>query len=319
MRKSLLLLLILVMFVITGCSSFSTINAVEYVADCYDIICPGGSKSNVLVTKPYKNSMLVLAKNSTGVDMETLELFIVDKSGVNKLATGLTAGESDFSLNRLLEGNISILFGQFAVDSIDTTDLKYINAVVTLKNWKIIEEELTDRKGYILILNHTDNVEKFDLYGAEGIVLANLDDLRMVGTGLHQTVFISINDFPLPFPLIIDDLDQVRVERLGKTEDKLLVLAEREEYEELVGVLNEHYKSLVKIVQLPNTNFEVVFSVNSGEKMILRRAPSSPYIVTYQKGDQVSHYLLDTDDLTEIVDGLEKKLNEKVAEEKIES
>lgn len=319
LQKGLLLLLVLVILVIAGCGSFSTINAVEYVADFYDIICPGGSKSNILVTKPYKNGMLVLAKNSVCQNMETLELFIVDKNGVSKLATGLTAGEGKFSLNRSLEGNSSILFGQFTVDSKENTELKYTKVIVTLENWKIISQGLTDVKGFILILNHTDNVEKFDLYGAEGTVLAELDDLRMAGTGLHQTDFVSINDFPLPFPLVIDDINEVRVEIVGKTEKEMLVLGDREDYQQLVSVLNEHFESLVKIVHLPNTDLEVVFSVDNGDKMILRRAPSSPYIVSYQKGEQVSHYLLGTADLTAIVNGLEKKLAEKVAEGEIES
>ena len=316
MRKGLLLLLILFMLVIAGCSSFSTIKAMEYVGDCYSLICPGGSKSHVLATKPYKNGILVLAKNSTGQDIDTLELFFVGKDGVNKLSTGIVAGEGEFSLNRLLDGNNSILFGQFAVDSKDNTKvLKYTKVLITLKNWKTLEEEITDEKGFILILNHTENVEKFDLYGAEGTILARINDIRLVGPGLHQTAFVSISDYPLPFPLIIDNVNEVRVEKLVRLKNVNIVLANREDYQELVRVVNENFKSLVRIVHLPNPNLEVFFTVQSGEKIIVRRVSSSLYIVSFQKGEQVSHYLLNSDDLTEIVNGLENKLAEKMAEE----
>ena len=303
MRKWAGLSMIVIFFMLTaGCGSFSTIQATEFVRDVFSLTCPAGSRPAVLATKPYKGGMLVLVKSASGDCGEFIDLYLVGAQGVRGIAAGRAAGQDAFSLNQLQDDNILILFGEFGQQQVDAS-----KALVTLKNWQIIEEAIIGEKGFILTLKRNSSVVKFDLYDGEDQLVARLEDPERINRRVYTSELTLLAEMPLPFSPSADEIEEVRIEPFAAKDARSLILSEPDDYAEIVTIVAEHYHEMHRLLYFREPNYDIIFTVSDGRIMILRKKAPGTYIITYTKGDVNRHFLLETAQLNDLVDELEKK------------
>jgi hypothetical protein len=286
-----------------GCGSFSTIQATESVREVYSLTCPAGSRPAVLATKPHKGGMLVLVKSASGDCADFIDLYMVGPQGVKGTAAGRAAGQDSFSLNQLQYDNILILFGEFG----QKEQINATKALITLKNWQIIEEAIIGENGFILTLKRNSSVVKFDLYDEKDQLLARLEDPDRINRRVYTSELTLFAEMPLPFAPAADQIEEVRVEPFAVEDARPLILSEPDDYVEIVAIVAEHYHEMQRLLYFSEPKFDIIFTVSDGRIMILRKKSPTTYIITYAKGDVSRHFLMEADRLNNPVDQLEKK------------
>lgn len=199
--KPLILMFMLIIFLV-GCNdpfSLSTMTAVEYVSNAYGEISPEPGTVNILSTKSYRGGLLVLAKKNTENHGQNIELFMVENEGVTQIASGIAANPEYIAVNQLEDHDQIIIFGDFS-DVFETSGAEIpAKAVMTLKSWKIIEEDILGDRGFIVVLKSNVNVQKINLMGKNEEVIAHLDN--SMGNQIKSTVFMILEDVARPEPL----------------------------------------------------------------------------------------------------------------------
>ncbi|MCW3490814.1 hypothetical protein [Dethiobacter alkaliphilus] len=307
MKLKQMITILFVLLFLTGCNdlfSFNTIGAIEQVSAAYNSLFPGEGKVRVLYTEAYRGGMLVLAQHETAADSRNLHLFLVDKDGVLLVAGGKAAEPDSIAVSQVRHENDTIVFGQ--IDSVlqgDEHPALPIQAVMTLKNWKIIEEEIdvVNEQGFIFVLRNRASAQKFSLLDAEGTILVGLDG--MFENMIYDTEFIAVEDIPNPVPLELANIKEVQVESPGMAE--VLILDDTADYKDLAETFNEHFSHLKKKEGVTVSAQAVTVYLSDKSEVILQVTKEETVTVIYRDKEQINAFALDSEKLAEIIADLQ--------------
>jgi hypothetical protein len=185
-------------FSFLSCSSSKEKDIFKKIDGFYQKISPSNKGvTEIYSIKEFQDGNVVLTEKYPGDGESGTVLFLLDKNNkVLKRASGENPMTPCFVVNVAKLGNANILFGKFK-DSMWSAELnKKVNVKidkikVEFQNGDIIEENVSTKKGYIIISKSKSDIKSMELYNNNNVLQSNLNDIKPYGDLYNYTEFYN--------------------------------------------------------------------------------------------------------------------------------
>ncbi|NLZ38369.1 MAG: hypothetical protein GX893_02015 [Firmicutes bacterium] len=293
-------LLLLSLFLLAGCTAAVTeLQAAEDVTEFYKQFSPAGGSVELLSAIPYRNNLLVFIKHEAVEGFSFFDLLLVGKNGVLSLAAAPFSEK--INLCKLIDDNNLIIYGLLPHEKNSVAETPAAveringNAVITLRNWKIREQEITLGRGFILVLEKKSNPEAINIYDEQGKLLVQYKSLN--SSKVQTTELIPVADLPLPVPLRLEEIGEMQFHLQVFGEE--VMTCEKELQENIVKTLNSSYPQLKRIHPHDSLSREIELIVRLQDERIVHvvQDEDDQFIIFWQKGGNANAYKFTSEEL----------------------
>ncbi|NLZ93758.1 MAG: hypothetical protein GX922_07090 [Firmicutes bacterium] len=325
MDLRIMVIIILILLLFTGCTATITeLQAAEDIAVFYEQLSPAKGSIELLATSPYRSNLLVLIKYDTLKEVSFADLLLVGKNGVLSVAS--VPITEKMVLNKIIYNKNQIIYGSLPVwkenNETEPADDEVVNhnnyeekknqimainddkvngtAVITLSNWKIIEEDVTITRGFILVLDQKSSAETIKLYNESKEILVQYRDLSK--GKVQETEFIPVNELPLPTTLQSEEIEDIQFCLNLEAKDEHLVTCEKEVWEDIIELYNSCYPQLTRahLDSKQNQKIGIIIRLQNDRTVQIVQNHNDLFNIIWQKGSNFSFYSVTSEEFKKL-------------------